>query len=139
VNAAPHDPPRNASRGAAGIAIAFALASVPACITMVPTQAMTGQENALGLVAFFGISWTLLFALGSFVGLRVAGITGKQLHAGTRGCAAGGAASGLLFACLLLRLRDSTNVGSPLLTLIVVASPLLFPWMIGWVTVKVVR
>lgn len=131
---------------AAGFAVAFVLASVPACISLVPTQAMTGRENALGLLALYCIGWVLLFAIGSFAGLRIAGVKGEKLGIGVMGCAGGGGAAGLLIACLVLLMRNHPNLmrnlpdlATPLALLVFFASPLLLPWVIGWVLLRRVK
>ena len=93
---------------------------------------MSGRETALYLAAHYGIGWFFLFAIGSFVWLRNAGVKGKKLGICTLGFAGGGATAGLLIV-LLLRIHV---LGSPLTALLFLGIPLLLPWMIGWVVLK---
>jgi hypothetical protein len=109
-----------------GMALAFLLADVPACFSLVATQAATGRESIVGVVVLYCVGWFVLFLGGSAAGLGVAGVTGKTLRMGVLGCAGGGATAALI-ALVLLSIGGSLEV---------LAVPLFLPWMVGWMVVR---
>lgn len=114
----------------AGCALAFTLASVPAFLTVLATQAMSRDESAFALVVFYGIGWFCLFGIGSAAGLYFGGVRRKKLGVGTLTYACGGAVAGLLIAFLQ---RAHSLGGSHAAVLGAFAIPLLMPWLVGGV------
>jgi hypothetical protein len=113
-------------RKAVGVLLAFVVASGPAFLTVVGTQAARVTPADLSRAA---ITWFLLFAVGSALGLLVGGAKGKTFVIGVLSCACGGATAALVLVVLLIT--------GPVVIVGGVASlfaiPLLMPWAIGGV------
>jgi hypothetical protein len=114
---------------ALGFGVAFTIGDVAGTLSLVATQAMTGEEQLLARYAF---SYSTVFAIAGLIGLSSAAVRGRPLVVGVLGFSVGGFTTAALVVALL-----SANLlgGSSIRTVLAYAVPLTLPWVIGAVVV----
>jgi len=119
------------SLGAAvGFGLAFAIGNTAGVLSITATQAMTGRES---LLVQYAISYSIVFAIASSIGLVSAGVRGRPLVVGVFGFAGGGFTTAVLIVALL---NAHAIGGSPLRAVMGYAIPITLPWVIGAVIAR---
>lgn len=119
---------RPAASAACSFGIAFVAGNIGAMLPLVSTQATTGREPLVSVLAGFAVSYSIVLAVASSIGLAGTGVRGRALTIGALGFVAGGIATAV---CLVALLDAGLIGGSPSRAFGGFAIALTLPWIIG--------
>ncbi len=110
-----------------GFVVGYLLASFTAMLSIVGTQAMTGDESGIVLFLFYTGGWSVLYGLGGGIPTMISRDAKDSIAAGFVRFGAGGAVAGGLLATLII--IGFPLGGSPMAALGLLAFPFTVPWV----------
>ena len=106
----------------------YLVASFIALLSLVATQAMSGEEPRTLLILGYTVGWSVLYGLGGGLPTVIERSPNDSVGVGFVSFGAGGAVGGALVGLMMV---TDTLGGSPLAALATLALPFTVPWVIG--------